>query len=51
MLIIIWLIFNIQRQKGGYHIAPTIQELLCLLDEDNSNECAEWARQIRKNLR
>lgn len=32
------------------YVESTIQELLTLLDEDNSEECVDWACQIRKEL-
>lgn len=42
--------FEYSKARGGYHISSTIQELLRLLDEDDSEEANHFATQIRKEL-
>ena len=42
--------FQNSKIKGSYHVSPTIQELLCLLDEDNTDECECWANEMRYEL-
>ena len=42
--------FEESKARGGYHISSTIQELLSLLDEDDSEEANHFATQIRKEL-
>ena len=42
--------FEQSKARGGYHISSTIQELLRLLDEDDSEEANHFATQIRKEL-
>ena len=42
--------YEYSKGKGKYHITTTIQQLLYLLDEDNSEECNCWANEIRKGL-
>ena len=41
--------FEQSKARGG-HISSTIQELLRLLDEDDSEEANHFATQIRKEL-
>lgn len=36
--------------KAVNHVESTIEDLLALLDEDNSEECIDWAWQIRNEL-
>lgn len=42
--------FEYSKAKGSYHVSPTIQELLALLDEDNTDECECWANEMRYEL-
>ena len=42
--------FEQSKARAGYHISSTIQELLRLLDEDDSEEANHFATQIRKEL-
>lgn len=42
--------FEESKAKGSYHVSSTIQELLRLLDEDNTEETKNWANRIREEL-
>ena len=42
--------FEESKAKGGYYISSTIQELLRLLDEDNTEEAIRFGNRIREEL-
>ena len=42
--------FEDSKTKGSYHISSTIQELLRLLDEDNTEEAIRFGNRIREEL-
>lgn len=42
--------FEYSMINNEHYITSTIQELLSLLDEDHSEECVQWASEIRSEL-
>lgn len=42
--------FEDSKTKGSYHVSPSIQELLALLDEDATEDSIFYAIEIRKEL-